>query len=326
MKIVLSALGVAALVALGAVLYLLFRRPATAPASGIKVEITPARLERGKYLFEVLADCDGCHSPRDFMKFAGPVMPGLRGQGQVMPPELELPGKVVAPNITPDVETGIGSWTDGEKIRAIREGISKDGRALFPFMPYRLYRSMSDEDAYSLVAYLNTMPPKRNALPRSKLNFPVNVLMKGAPQPVGSVPQPDRNSRVEYGKYLVTVGVCIECHTQADKGERNNDMLFAGGREFRIGPYLVNSANITPDPETGIGAWSEERFIAKFKGFQSFAEGSAPAASQASFTVMPWISLSRLQEDDLRAIYAYLRTVPARNNAVTVHPEYVPSN
>lgn len=326
MKIVLSALGLAALLALGAALYLLFRKPATAAASGIKVEITPVRLERGKYLFEVLADCDGCHSPRDFMKFAGPVIPGLRGQGQVMPPELGLPGNVVAPNITPDMETGIGSWTDGEKIRAIREGISKDGRALFPLMPYQNYRSMSDEDVYSLVAYLNTLPPKKNPLPRTKLNFPVNVLIKGAPQPAGSVPEPDRNNRVEYGKYLVIVGVCINCHTQADKNELNKDMLFAGGREFRIGPYLVNSANITPDPETGIGAWSEERFVAKFNGFRSFAESSAPKASQASFTLMPWISLSRLDEDDLRAIYAYLRTVPARRNAVIVHPEYAPSN
>ncbi len=326
MKTVLAILGLAALAAAGAVLYLLFRKPAAAPASGIKVEITPARLERGKYLFEVLGHCDSCHSPRDFTKFAGPVIPGLQGQGHVMPPELGLPGTVVAPNITPDVETGIGSWTDGEKIRAIREGISKDGRALFPMMPYQFYRSMSEEDAHALVAFMNTLPAKKNPLPRSKLNFPVNVLIKGAPQPVSSAPLPDRNNRLEYGKYLVTVGACAGCHTQEDGGKLNKDMLFAGGREFRIGPYLVNSANITFDPETGLGSWSEERLIAKFKGFRSFDGGSAPAASQANFGIMPWIGMSRLHEDDLRAMYAYLRTLPAKQNAVTVHPEYAPSN
>ncbi len=324
MKKLLWVVGLAFLIGAGAIMYLLFRKPAMAPPSGVKVEITPARLKRGQYLFEVLADCDGCHSPRDFTKFAGPVDPRTRGQGQVMPAELGLPGKVVAPNITPDLETGIGSWTDGEKIRAIREGVSKDGRALFPFMPYQYYRSMSDEDVYSLVAYLNTLPPKRNALPRSKLNFPVNVLIKGAPRPVGPVPHPDRSNRLEYGRYLVTVAVCAECHTQADGGKLNQEMLFAGGREFRIGPYMVNTPNITPDTETGIGAWSEERFVAKFAGYRSFAEGSAPAASQANFTLMPWLGLCRLEDDDVRAIYAYLRTVPAKSNAVQVHPEYVP--
>ncbi len=83
-----------------------------------------------------------------------------------------LPGQIFAANITPDKETGIGNWTDGEKIRAIREGISKDGHMLFPMMPYPNYRFLSDTDVQSLVAYMNTVPQVRNYVPRSKINFP----------------------------------------------------------------------------------------------------------------------------------------------------------
>src|SRR5690349_12687193 len=109
--------------------------PERARPREIKVQATPARLARGKYLF-ALADCDGCHSQRDFSRFGGPVVESGRGRGNVFPPDMGLPGTVVAPNITPDRETGIGTWTDGEKMRAIREGVDKDGRALFPMMPY----------------------------------------------------------------------------------------------------------------------------------------------------------------------------------------------
>jgi mono/diheme cytochrome c family protein len=319
-RTILTVLGLAALTAGGILAYLVLRKPAKAPALAIKVEITPARLERGKYLFDVVADCAGCHSQRDFTRFAGPIVHGTEGQGFVFPPELGFPGTIVAPNITPDVETGIGSWTDGEKIRAIRDGVSKDGKALFPLMPYEYFRSMSDEDVYSLVAYMNTLPPRRNRLGRTELNFPVNLLIKGVPRPAGSVAHPDRGDRMAYGKYLTTIATCGECHTPAEGGKRNSDMAFAGGREFRIGPYLVNSANMTPDRDTGIGAWTQERFVSKFTGYRNLSGDNVPKASQANFTVMPWLALSRMEDEDIKAIYAYLRTAPAKVNSVTVHP------
>src|SRR5262252_688689 len=156
--------------AVGGFSYLYLRTPAMVPPSNITMDITPARLERGKYLFN-LADCDGCHSQRDFSRFGGPVVEGGCGRGNVFPPELGLPGMVAPRNITPDRETGIGSWTDGEKIRAIREGISRDGTPLFPMMGYQRFRHMSDEDVYSLVAYMNTLVPVKNAVPRSKIEF-----------------------------------------------------------------------------------------------------------------------------------------------------------
>ena len=161
--------------------FLFLRKPAMQPARDIRIEATPERLARGEYIFK-LADCDGCHTPRDFSRFGGPAIAGRRGAGTVFPAEFGLPGVVAPPNITPDVETGIGSWTDGEKIRAIREGVDKNGRALFPMMPYQNFRHMSDEDVYSLVAYLNSLAPVRNAVPPTKLKFPVSQLIKSAAQ------------------------------------------------------------------------------------------------------------------------------------------------
>jgi hypothetical protein len=127
-----------------------------ATPSYVFIARTPERLARGKYIF-MLADCEGCHSQRDFSLFGGPTVPGRVGAGSVFPKEMGLPGLVAAPNITPDVETGIGAWTDAEKIRAIREGIDRDGRPLFPMMPYERYRNMSDDDVHALVAYLDSL-------------------------------------------------------------------------------------------------------------------------------------------------------------------------
>lgn len=296
--------------------YLELRSPNIAPPADIKVEITPERLERGRYIFENLADCTGCHSEHDMKKFAAPVLPGRTGSGQVFPKELGFPGSVVAPNLTPDPETGLGKWTDGEKIRAIREGISRDGRALFPFMPYGSFRQMSDEDVYSVVAYLNSLPPVRNQLSRTTLDFPVNLLIKSAPQPVLTpVAKPDKTNSVKYGEYLAKMSGCGHCHTQQEKGELKEDLLFAGGFEFRVPGFSVFSANITPEMETGIGNWSEERFIEKFRGYGNFTPENIPIVTQANFTLMPWLGYAKLQEEDLRAIYRFLRTVkPIRNN------------
>jgi hypothetical protein len=299
--------------------YIYLRRPATAAASTIKVEITPERLKRGEYLFTKVADCDGCHSERDFTRFGGPVL--VRGKGNLFPPEMGMPGVVAARNITPDPETGIGNWTDGEKIRAIREGISRDGRALFPMMPYERFREMSDEDVYSLVAYLNTLPPVKNPLPKTKLNFPVSVLIKSAPRPAGSVRHPNRSDEDAYGKYLLNVAGCVECHTPANNGSLDKTKLYAGGQTFTFpGPMVVVSANITPDKNTGIGEWTEQNFVDRFADYREYAEKGAPRVGPESFTVMPWLAFSQLEEQDLRFIYRQLRKQEPVYHAVETHP------
>jgi mono/diheme cytochrome c family protein len=302
--------------------FLVLRKPAQAAPPNVKLDPTPERLARGKYLFETVADCGGCHSERDWSKFGAPELAGSRAAGTVLPPELELPGTIVASNITPDAETGIGTWSDGEKIRAIREGISKDGRALFPMMPYAFYRNMSDDDVAALVVYLNSLPPVKKRLAATKLDFPVNLMIQSVPQPVaGPVTSPDRTNTVKYGEYLVTLGGCMDCHTPMERGDFIKDKSLAGGREFHIGKFVVNSANITPDPETGIGTWSEERFVSKFRGYQAFAQGNPPKAVQANFTMMAWPMLSQMPEEDLKAIYQFLRTVKPVYNRVEKHPE-----
>ncbi|NWF82247.1 MAG: cytochrome c [Bryobacteraceae bacterium] len=297
------------------------KQPAHRPAPAITLERTQERIERGRYLYEQVAHCAGCHNERDWDKFSAPTQPGRTGAGFAFPEELGLPGKVVAPNLTSDRETGLGKWSDGEIVRAIREGVSRDGRALFPFMPYSQYRSMSDEDVFSIVAYVRTLPAVRKQQPATELNFPVSLLVKFEPKPVdGKVNPPPKSDRRAYGEYLVKMGNCIECHSQAEKGEIAGGKEFAGGREFPINGFVVRSANITPDEETGIGKWSEDRFVAKFKGYANMNQGNAPKHTQANFTLMPWIEMASMPEEDLRAIYMYLRTVKPVYNSVEVHP------
>jgi len=321
-KIVLILLLVLVVIAGGGFGYLWLRKPAQNPPAEIKVAMTPERIARGKFLFETIGDCGDCHSPRDFTRVDGPEIKSRRGAGVVLSDFLNgLPGTVVAPNLTPDPETGLGLWSDGEKIRAIRDGVDRNGRALFPLMPYTGFHSMSDIDVQALVAYLDSLPPIKNALPATKLDFPVFLFIKFVPQPAGSVPEPDRGDPVKYGKYLVDVGGCADCHTPQNKGQPIPGLSFAGGLVFSTKAGTVVTANITPDRDTGIGKWSEAFFEKKFYDYKDYAaSGPPPASGPQAFTLMPWLSFSQLPREDLSAIYAYLRTVPAVHNAVDTHP------
>src|SRR5579863_4559976 len=202
-KVLLLLIAVVVLVAGGALSFLYLHQPTQVAASSIKVSISPERIARGKFLFDHVAECGGCHSQRDFTRVGGPAVPGGAGRGNVLSDLVHgLPGTVVAPNLTPDPETGLGKWSDGEKIRAIRDGVDNTGRALFPMMPYPGYRKMSDDDVQSVVAYMDSLPPVKNSLPVTKLDFPVGLFIKFAPEPAGTVPPPDPTDRTKYGEYL----------------------------------------------------------------------------------------------------------------------------
>ncbi len=305
--------------------WLFLRKPAMAPPSSIRVAMTTERVARGQYIFESVADCGGCHSQRDFSYVGGPEVPTGRGRGNIMSDVLKgLPGVVVAPNITPDKETGIGAWTDGEKIRAIREGVDRDGDALFPMMPYEGYARFSDEDVQALVAFLDSLPPIHNPLPKTKLDFPVNLLIKSTPKPVGSVAAIDKSNSLKFGEFLVAVAGCGDCHTPVDdKRQPLPGKLLAGGQILDSPIGKVVSANITPDIETGIGKWSQAFFVKKFYDYKEYASaGSPPAVGRQSFTLMPWLNFSQKTEEELTAIYAYLRTVPRVHNPVETHPGF----
>jgi hypothetical protein len=159
--------------------------PRTRTLTARKFESTPQRLERGRYLANGTSGCIYCHSEHDLLKRDEPIPANQRGAGQLLP-YLGLPGRIVASNITPDPQTGAGSWTDDQLARAIREGIGHDGRTLFPIMPYARFHSMSDEDLASIVVYLRSLPPVRHELPATEIIFPVKYLIRNAPEPLQS--------------------------------------------------------------------------------------------------------------------------------------------
>src|SRR5579863_4299383 len=230
-KVLLLLIAVVVLVAGGALSFLYLHQPTQVAASSIKVSISPERIARGKFLFDHVAECGGCHSQRDFTRVGGPLVSGGSGRGNVLSDLVHgLPGVVVAPNLTPDPETGLGKWTDGEKIRAIRDGIDNTGRALFPMMPYPGFHNMSDDDVQAIVAYMDSLPPIKNSLHMMKLNFPVGLFIKFAPQPTGQVPLPDKTDKVKYGGYLVAESGCGDCHTPIEKGQPVAAKTLAGGR------------------------------------------------------------------------------------------------
>ena len=182
-------------------------------------------------------------------------------------------------------------------------------------MPYEGYRHISDEDVYSLVAYLDSLPPVKHLVPPTQLNFPVGLLIKSAPKPAGHVAPPDTKDRRKYVEYLVTVAGCRECHSPA----------LSGGTKFQLAPGIaVVSANISPDPTTGIGRWQEQDFVDRFTQYRDYVANGSPESGPSALTLMPWLTLAQLPDDDLRAIYAFLRTVPAVTKAVETHPGFDP--
>jgi mono/diheme cytochrome c family protein len=297
--------------------YLTWMRPPEPRPVQIRVRMTAERLERGRYIY-LLAGCDDCHSKRDWTRFAGPVIASHRGEGVEFPPELGLPGRVVSGNITTDRESGLGQWSDGEKIRAIRDGIGRDGRRLRPIMPYRRYQQISDEDIYSLVAYLNTLPAlKRPTRPEASLFSAIRLRASWVPGK--PVPEPNRDDPAEYGGYLVGIAGCRSCHT-AGGGNGFVGVPFAGGRLFHLAGGTVVSANITPEPYTGMGRWSEQDWLDRVYSYREYAEGESPKVGPERLTVMPWLGLSRLRPDDLKAMYQFLRRQKPVYRPIDLHP------
>jgi hypothetical protein len=161
-KILLRVMTILVVLLVVAISLTIGRRPFIGPraraTTSRQFERTPQRLERGRYLFAFSAGCSGCHSLHDWNVHGGPILPGGESVGQVMG-FTNLPGRIVASNITPDPETGAGNWTDDQLARAIREGIGHDGRALFPMMPYQNLSHLCDEDLASIIVYMRTLAP-----------------------------------------------------------------------------------------------------------------------------------------------------------------------
>ena len=270
------------------------------------VSAQPPDLVRGAYLVNTVAACGNCHTERaaDATPTAGMFLAGGNRFGP--PPRL-----VRARNITPDKDTGLGSWTDQQIIVAMREGKTKEGSILGPPMPVDFYNKMSDGDANAIVAYLRSVPAIRNEVPESKHNVPPH-----AEPPAKGLPVPPKGNKVAYGEYLATMAHCIECHTPAvgPGPERDYQKRFAaGGFSFNIVGRTSVSRNITSDPETGIGAWTDEEIKrAISQGFDRHGRKLVPP--------MPYNYFKDLAPEDLDAIVAYVRTFPPIKNLIEPNP------
>ena len=267
-----------------------------------RFEPTPARLERGEYLVRNVAGCLFCHSELDTSVEGLPVKAGMAGAGRTITAE-DMPW-LTAANLTPDKDTGAGTWTDDMIARAVREGIGHDGRALFPFMPYENYRKMSDEDLAAVVIYIRSLPAVRRELPATEVPFPVNRLINSVPQPIeGDVPEPDVSTPVKRGEYLATLGSCTDCHTPRDEqGQYLPGMDFAGGNVLKYGEERPPraAANLTPAPG-GIPYYDEELFIEVMR--------TGRARARQISDLMPWGHYQGMTDEDLKAIFAYLKTL-----------------
>ena len=332
LKFVGWTLGVLVLLIASALTYVVLALPKVAPADqSLKIDVTPARVKRGEYLATSVGACMGCHSQRDWTVYGHPVKPGTEWAGgePLFDARIGLPGTIHPKNLTP---YNLKGYSDGELVRVIRTGVRKNGQPLFPFMPYQALAEMEQEDLYSVVAFLRSLPSKANDVEDHKLQPPLNVIVHLIPQDAPPYPKPiDHKDTVAYGKYLVRMGSCTDCHTPVKVSDHSPlpGMYLAGGQEF---PYLNNKLekhpgggvlripNITPDKETGIGNWSKKDFIARFadwRGKKAEAKHVKLDLDKGDYLpLMPYGEYGNMTDEDLGAIYDYLHQIPAVKHPV----------
>ena len=276
-----------------------FIRHKTRALTTRRFDSTPERLKRGRYITQTVAHCFACHSPReDHPAHHGSFVPGQDAKGQF---GTWGPYHLAVPNLTPDQGTGIGNWTDDQLARAMREGIGHDGRVLTTMMPYQWFSRMSDEDVASIIVYLRSLPPVHNPLPRMRLPLILRLLDPSYPEPItSSVPQPDLSDPVRRGAYYIALGKCFDCHTAQNwRGAPIPGLEFAGGNWFPDGE--VSAPNLTPDP-SGISYYDEAMFI------QVMRTGKVGGVRELHGP-MPWWEVGHMTDEDLKAMFAYLRTL-----------------
>jgi mono/diheme cytochrome c family protein len=280
-----------------------------------RFDASPERIARGKYLVEGPAACFHCHTDHDLTDPRYPIIESKKGAGWSMPiPELN---NIAARNITPDPETGIGTWSDDEIARAIREGVRKDGTALFPVMPYSEFARMDDADVEAIVAYLRTLTPVRNQVPARQLPFPLEYIVKTIPKPI-LAPQPSHPSATpeQRGEYIATLASCGGCHTPADdQGQMLAGMEFGGGGLFKDpgqnGKEMF-SLNITPDP-SGIAHYDESLFKEMIR--------TGTMRGRILSHIMPLEFFKNMTDGDLSDLFAYLRSLaPVKHRVSNTDP------
>lgn len=265
---------------------------------GAPAELRSADLiTRGQYLAQA-ADCEVCHTREGGQSFGG---------GRAFKTPF---GVLYSPNITADRQTGIGSWSDADFLRAVHEGVARDGDRLYPAFPYESYTLIADDDVLAIKAYLFSLPIAHLAAPPNTLRFPFNQrwlmgIWSAFYNPARRFePYPDRSQEWNRGAYLVeALAHCGDCHTPRNLAQAlDNRRKFSGALTAGWRAY-----NITPDPVSGIGSWSDEELAAYLRSGHAAGHGSAggPMAEEVD------ASSGMLTAGDLRAVITYLRSVPA---------------
>jgi mono/diheme cytochrome c family protein len=265
---------------------------------------TTGLLARGEYIVRNVAVCGQCHAA-DPQAPDGPLSGGFAFRNWRL-------GTIRAANLTPDTLTGIGRWTEAEIIRALRSGEDRTGHLVAPVMPYEWFRAMSDRDALAVARYLKSQPPVVNIVKSDgNLVYALAKFFMLGPKRAGQVVGPPVGATEEYGRYLAHhVALCADCHTPRTglQQKPDHDKLFAGTADPPSG-FPANPRNLTFDPETGIGSWTE-------LGFLNTIRNGVNPRGDSLHAFMPWRQLRRMNEDDLRAIYRYLKTLPPIHNSI----------
>ncbi len=283
---------------IGFVVYVKFALPNIDAAPQLTVNATPENIARGEYLANHVAVCIDCHSTRDWSRFSGPPLEGTFGKGgDLFDQKFGFPGAYTSKNITP---AGIGNWTDGELFRTITTGVNKDGKALFPVMPFHYYGQMDEEDIKCIIAYIRTLKPIENKPAESVSDFPMSLLINTIPHKANFQKRPAETDVLGTGKYIANAASCIECHTQFDKGKLVEGTEFGGGREFTFPDgSIIRSSNITSDTETGIGNWTKEQFVTIFKSRSDSTTLHTKLTPGAFNSIMPWTMYGNMTDKDL---------------------------
>lgn len=269
------------------------------PYPNIKASTDSTIIAKGRHIVLGPGHCIDCHSN---LKNVDSVLklgqePSLTGGH-----EFDLPfGKFYTRNLTPDKETGIGDLTDQEIARILRYSVKKNGETVLPFMPFQ---NMSDEDLTAVISYLRSTKPVANKVPDHQYNVLGRVIKAFLIKPMNPTEPIQASVKADtsaaYGKHLVmAVANCNECHTKRDGiGDYVGEPL-AGGTKFEEeGKPTLTSPNLTPHPSGRIYGWSQEIFIQRFR-----------MGKLIPYSHMPWESFARMSDDELKAIYNYLRTL-----------------
>ena len=287
--------------------------PKSRPAQALTAPKTPEAIARGRYLVENVAGCTGCHSPIREDLPGDVAVAGRVGAGRDFG---GAPGATVhirGSNITPDSTTGIGVWTDGEIVRAIREGVDRDGRTLFPQMPYHTYgQHLGDGEALDIVAYLRTLPAITNDAGRTIVAFPVSTFIRAVPQPVEASPPPapSPSDKLARGEWLLQMASCHECHDSVDARRQKIDgKALGGGFKFSLGArgYAI-APNISSDTATGIGSYADADIL------NAIEQGKGKDGRD--LYSMPWSYYRGMTKEDKEDLVAALRRAPAVVNMV----------